>query len=198
MNMISDLVPESGRPPILNGHTITALETIVKEKSLKERESDYAYTWTLYLTDGGQCSYQDVITAFLDIHEYIVNEPVLDNTLIGQSGIGFLMEPGSEWDGNPRDGFRRGIDIVSGGFDGIHFSCWIGEEWQHDPQISPRFELPIHIKTNWDWESEKLLWQFIAQRFAKIGYTDSTLNSSLKRHLLKRLENHPEELKALT
>lgn len=173
------------------------MEAAVREKSLEEQKATYAYSWTLYLTDGGQCSYQDVLSAFGDIYEFILAEPVMENTLIGEEGAGFLLEPGSDWDGNPRDGYRRGIDITSGGFTDIHFSCWIGEEWQHDPQVRPRFELPIRIKTNWEWAKEKELWQFIAQRFAKIGYTDSTLTTSFKNDLMKRLANLPEEQKLI-
>lgn len=197
MSTISDQLPEAGRPPILDGHIISSAEAAVREKALREQKAAYTHTWTLYLTDGGQCSYQDILTAFSDTYEFIIGDAVMENTLIGEKGIGFLLEPGSDWDGNPKDGYRRGIDIISGGFPDIHFSCWIGEEWQYDPRIRPRFELPIRIKTNWQWTKEKELWQFMQQRFAKIGYTDSTLSTSFKNDLMSRLKELPEEWELL-
>lgn len=193
MNTISDQLPESGKPPYLSNTGLSDLQESIRQKSLEESKSSYKYDWTLYLTEGGQCSYQDILAAFCDVHEYILDEAVIEGTLVGSSGSGFHLEAGSDWDGNPRDGYRRGIDIRSGGFTGIHFSCWIGEEWQYDPTIQPRFELPVRIKTNWDWPTEKQLWQFMAQRFAKIGYSDSTLSTVFKASLLKRLESYPNE-----
>jgi len=197
MNAISDHQAQGGKPPILQGNALPSLEDAVRAAAFEEEKTAYQYHWTLYLTDGGKCSYEDILAAFRDIHEYILEQPVLEDSLVGQSGAGFHLKHGEEWVGNPKDGFRRSIELLSGGFKGIHLVCWIAEEWQHETDIFPRFELPLEIKSNWDWPSEKELWQFITQRFAKIGYQDTTLRSSFKTDILARLAAFPEEVKLL-
>ena len=197
MSAISDQLPEGGKPPMLKGNTVPSIEGLVRIKALEEQEQAYAYSWTLYMTDGEKCTYEDIITAFQDTYEFIIGESVLDNSLIGNAEAGFHIKYSDGWDGNSRDGFRRNLNIISGGLPGIHFECWIGEEWQGDPKPAARFELPIQIKTNWEWPKEKDLWQFIVQRFGKIGYQDATVSTSFKGDLLKRLENYPEEIKVI-
>ena len=192
MSTISDQLPQSGRPPMLSQAQIEGLESEVKQASVQELTQDFEYQWTIYLTDGGTCSFEDLLAAFQDLYEFITDESVIENSLIGNTGSGFYLQPANDWDGNPKDGLRRAVDIHSGGLTNLHFSCWIAEEWQGNSTLSARFELPIRIKTNLDWENEYQIWQFIAQRFGKIGYKDSTLTTIFKDDLIKRLEKYPD------
>jgi len=170
MSSISDQLPEGGRPPTLLGNAIPSLETIVKEKAEQERDNTYERNWNLTLTEGGKCSFQDVLTVFRDVHEFMMEKPVIDNSLVGNTGAGFYLDYEENWEGNPREGFRRPVTIVSGGFPEIHLECWIGIEWQDDPKPVVQSELTINIRTNWGPSKDQALQQFMSQRFIKIGY----------------------------
>jgi hypothetical protein len=141
------------------------------------KPTNFKYKWTLYFS---------LVNS--NAPEYGLLKSVFEK-LLAKLGEGSLKEiPDSDFDGNPRDGFRRPV-ILKGHVEGKwHFRVWAGTEWKYDPELETRFELPISIESNLPWNEDKQIWDWLVTMLSEIGYEDRMMDTYSIRDLIKRLE----------
>lgn len=145
------------------------------------KTNDFQHKWSLYFS---------LTASDAPKHDLV---KLVFAKLVKKIGEGSLKEiPHPNYDGNPRDGFRRPINL-EGHIEGKwHFRVWTATEWQNEPKLEARFEFPIDIQSNLPWNEDKEIWSWLAKILSKLGYEDRMFTTYSIRDLIKRLEK--EEL----